>query len=62
MLLQYAKVDEFIGDEQQQKMRSSMPKRSKFKVYDSNHAMGLPVIRVEREKWISERLMTATGY
>lgn len=57
VLLQYAKVDEFIGDEQQQKMRSSMPKRSVFKVYDSNHAMELPLIRAEREQWIGERLL-----
>lgn len=57
VLLQYAKVDEFINDEQQQKMRSSMPKGSVFNVYDSNHAMDLPVIRVEREQWIGERLL-----
>ncbi len=57
VLLQYAKVDEFINDEQQQKMRSSMPEGSAFKVYDSNHAMELPAIRVEREQWIGERLL-----
>lgn len=56
VLLQYAKVDEFISDEQQQKMRSSMPKGSVFNVYDSNHAMGLPAIRVEREQWLGELL------
>jgi dienelactone hydrolase len=62
VLLQYAKADEFINDEQQQKMRSSMPKGSIFKVYESNHAMELPAIRVEREQWVSEKLGSAPGY
>lgn len=56
VLLQYAKVDEFINAEQQQKMRSSMPEDSAFRIYDSNHAMELPAIRAEREQWIGERL------
>lgn len=54
VLLQFAHKDEFLPDEQKQKLHKAAPKGSEFKLYDSDHAMTLPQIRADREQWLDK--------
>lgn len=56
VLLQFAHKDEFLPDEQKQKLHSAAPKGSEFKLYDSDHAMALPQVRTDREQWLVKKL------
>lgn len=56
VLLQFAQEDQYISVEQKQQLHAAAPAGSLFKMYQSDHAMRLPQIRADREKWLAEKL------
>lgn len=56
ILLQYAKDDPFITQENAQALQKAAPKDTVFKTYNTTHAMDLPQVETDRREWLSELL------